>query len=145
MARSLAVDAESGLPRRTSRADARYRWDLTALERYHLGTPYSAMVDDVVKIVKRKELQPAPRLVIDGSGVGVAVVEMFRTAMANNPSIEVHSISITGGRSWSLVGRHSWHVAKIELVGAVPRNPRITAAQRSRGTRAVSQSLTRTS
>jgi len=119
MGRSLGIDPDSGLPKRTSRGDALYRWDLTALKRYHLGTPYSAMVDDVVKIVNRKELQPSPRLVIDGSGVGVAVVEMFRTALAKYSSIEVHSISITGGRSWSLVGRHSWNVAKIEIVGAV--------------------------
>ena len=119
MARSIAVDPVSGLPQRSSRGDALYGWKVTKLKRYHLGTPYTAMVDDVVRLVQRLELQPAPRLVIDGSGVGVAVVDMFRSALSGHPDIEAHAISITSGHAVSLVGRHTWNVAKIEVVGAM--------------------------
>ena len=104
---------------RRRRGDWLYRWDVTALKRYHLGTPYSAMVEDVVKIVKRPELQPCPRLVIDGSGVGVAVVEMFRTALDDHPDVEAHAICHHIRSGFSLVGRNTWNVAKIEIVGAV--------------------------
>jgi hypothetical protein len=119
MARSIAIDPVYGRPYSTSRGDRLHRWDLAALKRYPLGTPYSTMVQDVVRIVDRNDLQPYPRLVIDGTGVGVAVVEMFRTALASHPSAEVHSICITSGRGFSPVGRHAWNVAKIEIVGAL--------------------------
>jgi hypothetical protein len=60
-----------------------------------------------------------PRLCIDATGVGNPVVEMFRTALVSHPRVEVHAISITAGRSWSVVGLRTYHVAKLELVAAV--------------------------
>jgi hypothetical protein len=119
MGRSLAIDAATGLPLRTSSGDLLHRWDLVALRRWHLGTPYTAIVKDVVRIMQRPELGREPRLVVDGTGVGVAVVEMVRTAMAKLPRVDTWAITITAGRTWSIVRYRTINCAKIELVGAV--------------------------
>jgi len=70
-------------------------------------------------LAARPEFQPRVHLVIDGSGVGVAVCEMFKTALRGQSGVTAHTISITGGRSWSFVGQRSYNVAKIEIIGAV--------------------------
>jgi hypothetical protein len=120
--RSVLIDPATRLPERRSRTAGGgflYRFDAQAIKRYQLGTPYTTIVSHVVEQLRRPELGPKPRLVIDGSGVGVAVVEMFRTALKRFPEIEVHSITITSGRGWSQVGRGMWNVAKVELTGAI--------------------------
>jgi hypothetical protein len=96
-----------------------HRFEVVALRRYQLGTPYTDIVPHVVGQLRRFELQPSPRLVVDATGVGCPIVEMFRTALRTDPEIEPHAITITGGRDWSKAGRYDWHVAKVELVGAM--------------------------
>jgi hypothetical protein len=128
MCRSLAVDASTGLPEKTSRGDYVYRWECRALKRYKLGTPYLSIVADVLRICDRPELRPRPRLVLDSSGVGVAVLEMFARALVEYPDVECHSISITAGESFSavtplvrsnVVARGQWRVSKIQLIAAI--------------------------
>ncbi len=128
MSRSLSINPESGLPEKTSRGDYAYRWECRAIKRYRLGTTYMAIVGDVLRVCSRLELQPRPRLVLDATGVGVAVVEMFTSALRDYPDIETHSITITSGESFSavpgltrsnLVARGQWRVAKTQLIGAI--------------------------
>ncbi len=128
MARSLAVDALTGLPERSARGDSLYRWECRALKRYRLGTEYRSIVADVLRICNRRELQPAPRLVLDATGVGVAVSEMFTRALVDFPDVECHTISITAGEGFSavstlartnMVARGQWRVSKIQLIAAI--------------------------
>jgi hypothetical protein len=116
--RSLGIKANGRLEK-TSRGDSLYRFDVMAIRRYPLRTPYTGIVEHIVHQSQRHELQPRPRLVIDATGVGNPVVEMFRSAHREQFDIEVYAITITGGRSSSIVRRHEWHVAKIQLVGAI--------------------------
>lgn len=118
--RSLAIDPRGGLPERDHRGRPCYRFDVAALKRYPLGTSYTSVVAHVVEQLRRPEMGRRPRLVIDGTGVGVAVVEMFRRALRPYADrIECHAITITSGRAWSVVGPNTYHVAKIEIVGAI--------------------------
>ena len=49
MCRSLSVNSLTGLPEKSARGDYLYRWECRALKRYKLGTPYLAIVADVLR------------------------------------------------------------------------------------------------
>jgi hypothetical protein len=126
--RSLSVDSLTGLPERSTRGEAIYRWECRAIKRYKLGTAYLSIVADVVRICRRPELHPGLRLVLDATGVGVAVTEMFTRALINFPEIECHTVSITAGEGFSavttlarsnMVARGQWRVSKIQLIAAI--------------------------
>jgi hypothetical protein len=128
LTRSLAINGLTGLPEKSSRGDYLYRWEARALKRYKLGTPYLTIVDDVLRICSRRELRPKPRLVLDATGVGVAVTEMFTRALVDYPDVECHTISITAGEGASavtnltrgtMVARGQWRVSKIQLIAAI--------------------------
>ena len=90
LARSLAIDKMTGRFIRGSTGDPVYSWECRAIKRYQLGTSYINIVSDVVRICRRPELQPRPRLCLDATGVGGAVAEMFVRALAHD-DIEMHS------------------------------------------------------
>jgi hypothetical protein len=128
VARSLSIDAITGLPERSSRGEAIYRWECRAIKRYRLGTAYLSIVADVVRICRRPELHPGLRLVLDSTGVGVAVTEMFTRALVSFPEVECHTVSITAGEGFSavstlartnMVARGQWRVSKIQLIAAI--------------------------
>jgi hypothetical protein len=96
-----------------------YRYDILALKRFPLGTPYAAIVEHVSEVMLRPELGTYPKLVIDATGVGRPIEEQFRTALAPHPRVEVHAATITAGRGHSIVRARAYHVAKIELIAAV--------------------------
>lgn len=83
---------------------------LRSLVRYPLHTPYPEIVADVVR-----RLGTAPRddaeLVIDGTGVGAAVVDMFRYSAL---PCAFYPVIITSG-----VQQDGNHVPKRDLIGAV--------------------------
>lgn len=81
---------------------------LRTLHRYPLRTPYPDIVADVVRRLNRATL-----LVIDGTGVGAAVVDMFRFADPPLPC-DLYPAIITGG-----VKQDGNHVPKRDLIGAV--------------------------
>ena len=56
-----------------------FEFRLRHLQRYALGTSYPAIVDDITDLMTEPILVGQSRLVVDGTGVGVPVVEMFRT------------------------------------------------------------------
>jgi hypothetical protein len=72
------------------------RLDVVHLERFPLGTPYPAMVERVAAMMGRPELaEPGcPRLVVDATGVGRPVVDLFLKAQM--PAILL-PLSITAG------------------------------------------------
>lgn len=117
--RSMGIDP-GGRPERDSLGRLQYRFDVAAIKRYQLGTSYTSIVAHVVEQLRRPELGRRPRLVIDGTGVGVAVVEMFRSALKPiEDRVECYAVTITAGRAVLSVGRNEFHVAKIQLVGAI--------------------------
>ena len=103
------------------------------ITRFPLGTSYTKIVDDVVKLVTRPELltdaetmygrkyKATPTLVIDQTGVGRAVVDMFERALepwrGTYPNVE--PVTIHGGRNSgrSEDGR-GWSASKLDLVAS---------------------------
>jgi hypothetical protein len=65
------------------------------LERLPLGTPYPRVVEQVRKIVTRRDLAGRIVVVVDGTGVGDPVVDMLRVAKLG---CEVMTVKITGGQ-----------------------------------------------
>jgi len=63
------------------------------LHRWKLGTPYPVIVEDVAALGRRPPL-PLSMLAMDGTGVGRAVVDLFRGAKL---PLRLVPISITGG------------------------------------------------
>jgi hypothetical protein len=93
--------------------DASYA--LRHLQRYQLGTTYTAIVTDIATIASRHALREAP-VVVDQTGVGRAVVDQLR----QQPSIaQIVPVTITGGHSVTETPDGSWHVPKKELVTAL--------------------------
>jgi len=85
------------------------------LERFKLGTSYPTQILRVRELCRREPLlSNRPRLAIDQTGVGVAVVDMFRQGEIN---ADLKPILIHGGDR--AVSEHgTWRVPKRELVGA---------------------------
>ena len=85
------------------------------LQRWALGTPYPDLVDEVCALMASDELR-AGWLFVDGTGVGVAVKDLFRAAytgrkMGHNWPVHV---TITGGEKAS-----GYHLPKRDLLSAV--------------------------
>ncbi len=57
-----------------------FEYRLRHLRRFPLGTPYPQIVDRVGALMEEDKLADKARLIVDGTGVGVPVVEMFRAA-----------------------------------------------------------------
>ncbi len=89
-------------------------YDCRHLQRFKLGTSYPHIVASVRELCRREPLLTfAPRLAIDQTGVGSAVVDMFRQAELN---ADLQPILIHGGdRATNEDG--VWRVPKRELVG----------------------------
>jgi hypothetical protein len=90
------------------------RYGCRGLKRWPLGTSYPAIVAEVAKLVEKLPLKDA-KLVIDGSGVGRPVVDMFTKA---HLSASIEPVIITAGQSESQADRYH-HVAKVILVSSV--------------------------
>ena len=67
-------------------------YHLRHLERFRLGTSYSAVVERVGEMLAGPPLWGCRQLVVDGTGVGAPVVDMFR-----QKSLVPIAITITGG------------------------------------------------
>jgi hypothetical protein len=82
--------------------------------------PYKAISQKLVEILSMEDLARS-LLVVDASGVGLAVMEMFTEDVAKNKTrcSGYVAIQITAGRSVSNVGQGIWHVAKAELASTI--------------------------
>jgi hypothetical protein len=108
---ALAVVAR----RRPDGPTAPPHFSVSYLRRWSLGTSYTAVVADVARLVKRPPLRN-PILGIDQTGVGSAVVDMFRAA---RPSARLQPVLITGGHATRKDDAGAWHIPKKELVSAL--------------------------
>lgn len=113
------------------------RYDVRTLQRSELGIPYPRVVEAVGRLVadpvfrprrlypadangrERLEWAPFPTLVVDATGVGVAVVDLFAGARL---AATLTPLTITSGGQartapWPSTHHPAWWVPKIELVG----------------------------
>jgi hypothetical protein len=93
--------------------------DVRHLERLPLGMSYPAQVQHVVDLLARPPLcgerkRPGAQLVIDESGVGRAVGDIF-----NDAGMEPIRVSITAGADATCVARDRFHVPKGTLISTV--------------------------
>jgi hypothetical protein len=96
-------------------ADTR-SYDVRYLEQFPLGRSYPKIVQAVCTTLAREPLAKNCALVIDHTGVGRPVFDMFTEA-----GLEAIGITIVGGASWHLETYHQYHVAKILLVSTVQK------------------------
>jgi hypothetical protein len=82
------------------------------LRRFALGTPYTEIVPAVAKLVDAPPLTGHVSLVVDQTGVGRAVVDMFR----RSAQCQVVPVTITCGQQVTETEDRCWHVPKKELV-----------------------------
>ncbi len=85
------------------------------LHRWKLGTPYTEIVEDVAELTARHPL-PGSTLAVDATGVGRAVVDMFRVA---DLPVRMVPISITGVTNAHPADRGAWFVPKKDLVAVI--------------------------
>ena len=92
--------------------EKRFGYDLVAMARKQ-GLPYDQIVDWVSRIYHKPEFnrQQPPELVVDSTGVGVAVVDMLHTR-----GLRLNAVTITSGESFSQKGS-IFHVGKARLIG----------------------------
>ena len=96
---------------RTNAAATRY--DVRHIERYPLGTSYPAIVDHVHALLQRAPLRGNVECVVDASGVGRAVIDLFQRRMRVRP------VTITSGATVSQSDDGYYRVPKIDLVSCV--------------------------
>jgi hypothetical protein len=91
-------------------------YDVRYLEQFRLGTSYPALVHALCTLMDRRPLAGACTLVIDHTGVGRPVFDLFTEA-----GLSPIGITITGGNSWHLESARQYHVAKLLLVSTVQK------------------------
>jgi hypothetical protein len=91
------------------------RYAIRHLDRFPLRTPYPTVVSQVKALLARGPLCLSPRtLILDATGVGAPVVDMFTAAQLPCPLV---AISIHGGNKVTREGRH-YFVPKRDLISA---------------------------
>jgi hypothetical protein len=106
---ALAAVQDSGLD-----GEGRTIWALPLLTRWPLGTAYA----EIVTAVKRTaEKLPRPVLVVDATGVGEAIVDLFRQATL--PVEELVSVTVTAGQGAHKAAWDRWTCPRKDLAGAV--------------------------
>jgi hypothetical protein len=95
---------------------AQRTFDRRHLEQFPLGTSYPSIVRSVCTLLQRPPLSGQAQLVIDQTGVGRAIYDLF---------VEAHlhpvGVTITGGASWHRESAYQWHVSKNLLVSVVQK------------------------
>ena len=84
------------------------------LERFKLGTPYPQIVDSVLRLTQRPELGDQWHLVVDATGVGKAVVDLFKDGLGSEKR-RLTAVTITAGNAVT-GGRQNCGVPKRDLV-----------------------------
>ena len=104
-----SVDPTALVILRTEQAD---RYDLGHLERLPLGMTYPDIVDHVADLLGK--FKPRPHLVVDATGGGRPVVDMFEVA-----GLEPYAITCTAGHVVTQGDKpREWNVPKRDLVSA---------------------------
>jgi hypothetical protein len=89
------------------------RFDVRHLQRLPLGLSYPAVVQEVARLLARPPLVGNCELVVDASGVGRPVSDLFDVA-----GLQPTRVTITAGieQSWTDGG---WHVSKTTLISTL--------------------------
>ena len=106
------VSAEDVLVRRKP------AYALRHLQRFPLGTPYPAVVQGVLALL-RDALLSDPTLGVDQTGVGRAVVDMLADALRGQVSCLFFPMTLTAGHAVTGGEAGSLHVPKKELIGTL--------------------------
>ena len=87
-------------------------YTIPTLKRWTLGTAYTQIGKDLAAFLKKPGMNEA-ELVVDETGVGLAVVEIIKRELADAglPN-KVIGITITGGVAVNRQSLYRWHVAK---------------------------------
>jgi hypothetical protein len=95
----------------------RRRYVVRFLRRWPLKVDYADVVSEVVEMFAEPPLAGSP-LLIDGTGVGVAVVQLFRAA---RPEAKLIPVTITGGivARAARDGASGWNVPKRDLASVL--------------------------
>lgn len=103
---------------RRAAPDQKATYHVRHLQRWPLGTPYPQITQAVAALLGQlRPLAPPevpPLLVVDQTGVGRPIVDLFRAA-----GLTPLAVTITGGLAAVLTPEGEWHVPKRDLVGAV--------------------------
>lgn len=97
-----------------SRERGETRFDVRALERVSLGTPYPQVVARVGELLTRPPLRDGCDLVVDETGVGRAVSDIFESA-----GMRPQRVAITAGNEITNPENRRWHVPKAHLISTV--------------------------
>jgi hypothetical protein len=89
-------------------------WSLPLLTRWPLGTAYPGIVTAVKRTTEKL---PKPLLVVDATGVGEAIVDLFRQAAL--PVEELVSVTVTAGQGAHKAAWDRWSCPRKDLAGAV--------------------------
>lgn len=113
---ALVVAEHLLLAKETPEQIKRYeRVDVVHVERFQLGTPYPAIVESVTRLLRVPPLRGNTRLLIDATGVGRPIVDLFRDAHREGVLDRwPYPITITAGEHQ---GRNS--VPKRDLVSSL--------------------------
>ena len=84
------------------------------IERLPLGTSYPDQVRHIASLARSSELAGRCVVAVDATGVGVAVVDLLKPAVA---PAALYQVTITGGDTMSKDG-YRWRVPKRDLIGA---------------------------
>lgn len=109
------VPKEEGvfIPERDQRPRIETKYEVRYLHRWSLGTPYDDIASRISDIVHSDKLDGETHLVVDGTGVGAGVVELFRKHDTNPVEIVIHS-----GKNVNRTGLR-YNVPKMDLVAAL--------------------------
>jgi hypothetical protein len=91
------------------------RFALRHLQRFPLQTSYPKIVDTVCALLRNDPLRAQSTLVIDATGVGAAVVDLFRKA---RPACTIIPVVITSGDHVQSVSEAK-HVPKPDLIASL--------------------------
>jgi hypothetical protein len=96
------------------RQDRTEHFDVRYLQRLPLGLSYPAQVQQVATLLSRPPLNAGAALVIDETGVGRAVGDIFEAA-----GLAPNRVTITAGNESTQHGARTWHVPKGILISGV--------------------------
>jgi hypothetical protein len=102
-------------PERTEAGQPVYNLLCNHVERFQLGMSYPMIVHAVGSLLRRPELEGKPTLVIDRTGVGRAVYDLF--VQARFPC-DLEAVTITAGRDVAHTAYQEWSVPKVDLIAA---------------------------
>ena len=111
---ALCVVERRDAPERDEAGRAVRDFSVRHLQRWRLGTPYTAIVADL-RVLAAKDPLPGAALVVDATGVGKPVVDMIRRA-----GLPLHAVPVTiHGGTGVTPDDGGYRVPKVDLVGTM--------------------------